>query len=509
MTADKQTLDERLYPRAEEAAVLGSIITDPACFIPVAQIVGPDSFIFPEHQTIYQALLDLREEESPIDGLILRNRLAQNKQLDKIGGVEYLQKIVNNIPTSANAEFYANKVVDAAKRRLAIKVHETIRHILESGCSANELLAQIHKEATGLEGYFEPIESSAVVVNLADVEEKPIQWLWYNKIPQEMFTVLAGDPGLGKSYLSLDIAARISKGASWPDKTDLPENKAPLGSVIVLTAEDPLASVVKPRLRQLGADLTKISAIESVRVKDPGRGQYETAFDLANDLPALKKAIRPDTKLIIIDPISAYYGKDTDNYRDADLRRILRPVCKLAEETGVAILAVSHLNKNGTGKAIYRALGSIALIAAARTAWLLTNDPDEPESNRRLLTPVKHNILVKPTGLAFEINDGKVVYEDEPIRTTADEALGHSSTVAAPELERAIQWLKDLLTNNVAASIEVEHLAKENNITYSTLRRAKADLGVVSYPLTLPDGKKAWFLRLPNEGTLNKDDKQV
>jgi putative DNA primase/helicase len=484
--------DERLYPRAEEAAVLGSIIIDPACFVPVTKIIGPDSFVFPEHRMIYQALLDLKEEESPIDALIVRNRLTQNKQLDKIdGGLEYLQKIINNVPTTANAEFYASKVLDAAKRRLAVDVHKAIGDMLESGCSANELLAQIHKEATGLEGRFEPTESSAVVINLADVEEKPVEWLWYNRIPQGMFTLLAGDPGLGKSYHSLDIAARITTGASWPDKNDLPENKAPCGSVIILTAEDPLARIIKPRLRQLGADLTKVSAIESVKVKDPDRGQYETAFDLTNDLPALKKAIRPDTRLIIIDPISAYYGKDTDSHRDADLRRILRPVCKLAEDTGVAILAISHLNKNCTGKAIYRALGSIALIAAARTAWLLTNDPDEPESKRRLLTPAKQNVLIEPTGLAFEIIDGKVVYESEPINTTSDEALG-SSTVEAVGLEKAIAWLHEVLTpGNAMASMELSTQAKAAGISKSTLNRAKKPAGVISYQL-----KNQWFCRI-------------
>jgi RecA-family ATPase len=494
----KAKLDERLYPRAEEAAVLGSIVIDPACFVPVAKIVGPGSFAFPEHRTIYQTLLDLKEEGSPIDGLIIRDRLVQNKQLDEIGGVEYLQKILNSVPSSANAEYYAKTVLDAAKRRLAVEVHETIGHILESGCSANELLARIHKEATGLEGYFEPIEESAIVVNLADVEEKLIQWLWFNKIPQGMFTLLAGYGGLGKSYFSLDIAARISRGANWPDKTDLPDNKAPEGSVIILTAEDPLASVVKPRLRQLGADLSKVFAIESVRIRDPDRGQYEAAFDLANDLPALKKAIRPDTKLIIIDPISAYYGKDTDSYKDADLRRILRPVSKLAEEAGVAILAISHLNKNNAVGALHRILGSVGLANAARTVWFLTNDPDEPESDRRLLTTPKHNILIKPTGLAFKIDDGRIVYEDEPLHTTSDEALG-GSTVEAVERDKAVSWLRETLTaGSTMASTELSAKAKEQGIKESTLRRAKKPAGVISYQLQI-DGKNQWFCRIDKQ----------
>ena len=208
----------------------------------------------------------------------------------------------------------------------------------------------------------------------------------------------------------------------------------------------------------------------------------------------LRKAIKPDTKLIIIDPISAYYGKDTDNHRDADLRRILRPVCKLAEETGVAILAISHLNKNFTGKAIYRALGSIALIAAARQAWLLTNDPDEPGTDRRLLTSCKHNLLVKPTGLAFEIKDGKLVYEDEPINTTSDEALG-GSTVEAVERDKAVDWLREVLTpGNAMASTELSAKAKAQGIRKGTLQRAKKLAGVQSYELQI-DGKNQWFCR--------------
>jgi RecA-family ATPase len=491
----KTSIDERLYPRAEEAAIIGSIVVDPACFIPVAQIVGVDSFAFPEHRIIYQALLDLKEEGSPIDGLIVRNRLAQNKQLDEIGGLDYLGKILNGVPSSANAEYYANKVLEGAKRRLAVEVHERIGLIIQDSFSADETLQKIQKESDGLSGRFEPVESKAVVVCLADIEEEPIQWLWFNKLPQGMLTVLAGYGGLGKSYLSLDIAARITRGANWPDRNDLPENKAPCGSVIILTAEDSLSTIVKSRLRQLGADFTKVFAIDAVKVKDPDRGEYEADFDLDNDLPTLKKVIRPDTRLIIIDPISAYYGKDTDSHKDADLRRILRPVSKLAEKTGVAILAISHLNKNSTVGALHRILGSVALGNAARTVWLLTNDPDEPESDRRLLTPCKHNILVKPTGLAFKIDDGRIVYEDEPLHTTSDEALG-GSTVEAVERDKAVSWLRETLTaGSTMASTELSARAKEQGIKESTLRRAKKPAGVSSFQL-LVNGKNQWFCRI-------------
>ena len=493
-------LDERLFSRAAEAAVIGSIIIDPACFVPVSKIIGPNSFAFSENKIIYEVLLDLKESEKPIDGFIVRDALQERNQLDKIGGWEYLQKILDNIPTSANAEYYANIVREKAQRRRLAGFYDDMGKVLYSDRPVGESVAMIQQMAAGLDGATEVYNSMPIIRNLDGVEVKPISWLWWNKIPLGMLTLIVGDPGLGKSFLSLWLAARISRGENLPDGDGLPDNRASFGTVILLTAEDPLEQVIKPRLMSLGADTKNIDAIDAVRVRDDDGRQRQEFFNLQRDIPALQQAIKSNTKLIIIDPLSAYLGNGLDAHRDNDVRGVLSPLCAIAEKNNIAIVGVMHLNKNTTGKAVYRALGSIAFLAAARTVWMVTTDPNDPDSKRRLLTPAKHNVLIDPTGLGFEITDGKIVFEDGPVNMSSDEALGiPSSTVAAPERERAAQWLKDTLTGHSVATVEVERLAVENGITLSTLRRARNELRVVSYPLKQPDGKRVYMLKLQDD----------
>jgi hypothetical protein len=345
---------------------------------------------------------------------------------------------------------------------------------------------------------FDP-ESSVqpIIVRLSDVTPQPISWFWPNRIPFNMLMLLIGDPGLGKSWLTLYMAARVSTGESWPDD-GVPDNRAPKGSVVILTAEDDLAHVVRPRLDSLGADVTKIVALEGVRIKDENGMPYFSYFSLQRDMAALEQVVKRlgDCRVIIVDPFNAYFGTHLDSYRDTDVRSILAPLVELAERHNVAVIAVMHLNKSPANKAIYRGLGSVGFMAAARTVWLLSCDPDDPDSKRRLLTPCKHNVLISPTGLAFELVDGKVVFENEPITMSSDEALDGGSTVEAVVRDEAVAWLRDTLTPGKSlASTELDKMAEAEGIKSSTLRRAKREAGVTSYRLQVGE-KMQWFVKI-------------
>ncbi len=85
--------------------------------------------------------------------------------------------------------------------------------------------------------------SSPVLVCMADVQPERVKWLWPGRIPLGKITTLAGDPGLGKSFVTIDLAARISNGSPWPD--DLATH-APTGGAVLLTAEDDLGDTVRP-----------------------------------------------------------------------------------------------------------------------------------------------------------------------------------------------------------------------------------------------------------------------
>ncbi len=335
----------------------------------------------------------------------------------------------------------------------------------------------------------EPEESQPrpVLVRLSTVTPRPLEWLWPDRLPLGKLSLLAGDPGLGKSYLTLYLAAQVSRGRAWPDDTTgwpgIP------GSVVLLSAEDDAADTMQPRLVAHAADLEKIIAIQAVVYSDEAAAPYR--FSLSTHLPALEEAIAyaGDTRLVIIDPISAYLGK-TDSHKNADVRALLAPLATIASKHRVAIVAVSHLNKSDSTPAIYRTMGSLAFTAAARAVWLVSKDPHNSE--RRLLTPAKANLARDVGGLAFSIQDGKVVFESGTLDLTSDEALAKPD--AGPKQDRceAKAFLLSRLEAGPCPSSGVMEAARNSGFSSATIRRAKEELGIASFQQL-----DRWFWKLP------------
>ncbi len=237
---------------------------------------------------------------------------------------------------------------------------------LNSGGTADKLLdlAENVEVKTELTTPFEPI-----VTHLCDVEAKKVFWLWKDRIPMGSVSLIVGDPGLGKSILTMTMAAHVTKGQPWPDT---PEVEGPAGSVVLLTGEDNLADVVRVRLDAAGADVSKVVAIEGVRVRDD-EGKIlddDVYFNIDQHIPALELAVERtlNVRLVIIDPISAFMGR-TDSHKNAEVRRVLTKLASLAEKHNVAVVGVSHLNKNRSATANHRIIGSVAFNATARAVW--------------------------------------------------------------------------------------------------------------------------------------------
>jgi putative DNA primase/helicase len=287
--------------------------------------------------------------------------------------------------------------------------------------------------------------STPVTVELADVVRQKIRWLWPGRIPLGKLTLLAGDPELGKSFLTVDMAARVTRGLPWPDQA---ENLS--GSVIFLNAEDELDDTVCPRLEKAGADLAKCSALTAVC--SPADGLTHPLC-LTRDLAAVRAMLlaKPDCRLLVIDPISSYMGH-VDSNSNADVRSLLYPLAQLAAEFQVAVVAVTHLNKKGTGRAIYRAMGSLAFVAAARSAWIVVCDPQDEA--RHLLLQMKNNLAEKSTGLAYRFQAeskqsiATIAWEPNPIEHSLDEVLGTFSAAAQAHRNNenyADTWLRERL----------------------------------------------------------------
>lgn len=327
------------------------------------------------------------------------------------------------------------------------------------------------------------------IVRLCDVKPEAVRWLWPGRVALGKLTIIAGDPGLGKSYLSCDLSARISTGREWPDDV---LSSAPMGGVVILNCEDDLADTIRPRLDAHGADVSKIIALPGVH--DP-LNDCERPFDLSRDLPALEQAILAieNCRLVVIDPITAYLGARTDSHNASDVRALLAPLSMLAAKHGVAVVGVSHLNK-GTGAAMYRTMGSLAFVAAARAVWCVTKDKENPL--RRLFLPVKNNLGNDLTGLAYSIVNEVLTWESAPVNVSADDALTRDGDESpAGELAEAIAWLENELTPGVSVpSRTILDDAKEHGIAEKRLRKAAKRIGVVIYKRGFKNG---WTWTLP------------
>jgi len=220
-----------------------------------------------------------------------------------------------------------------------------------------------------------------------------------------------GDPGLGKSFITLDLAARLSSGRGWPDGAQ----SAPAGNALILSAEDGPADTIRPRLDVLGANVQRIYHLPALRT-----GDVERPVTLVDTAEIEQSIAQTEARLVTIDPLSAYLGA-ADSHRDSEVRALLAPLARIAERTGVAIVGVMHLTKGAQRPAVHRAIGSIAFAAAARQVHAVAADPDRPE--RRIFAPVKQNICAPASGLAFSLPDGRLEWDPQPLPDVDIEAL--------------------------------------------------------------------------------------
>lgn len=347
-------------------------------------------------------------------------------------------------------------------------------------------------------------ESQMQLLCINDVLAEKIEWLWPGRLAMGKMTLLCGDPGLGKSTLTTDIAARTSTGAKWPDGGEATE----AGSVILFSAEDGIADTIKPRLEAAGADLTKIHAFDCVKEQITKNGQVRRrGFNLETDLPRLTDVITKigDVKLVIIDPITSFIGR-VDSHKNSEVRNLLEPVARMAQEHKLAVLAITHLSK-GTGatKAIYRAIGSLAFAAVSRLVFLLAADLRDPE--KRLLLPIKANITARQPGLGFRITSAgedappKIDWENEGIDITADQYF--EQVLNSPKIKSAVatavSFLSEKLSGGPILSTELEEAVQSQGISDATYRRARQQLGI-----RRQKRRDKWYSSLPTISSIEE-----
>ncbi len=361
-------------------------------------------------------------------------------------------------------------------------------------------------------------DRTLVIVRAADIEMRSIEWLWPGRAAIGKLTLIAGEPGLGKSQLAVALAAAVTTGGRWPGSDD----RAPLGSVVIFSAEDDPSDTLVPRLVAAGADPARVRIVSAVEGGD-GRKKVRRSFNLQTDLDLLEAAMRDlgDVRLVVIDPVTSYLGKGIDGNKNAEVRSVLDPMAEMAVRWRAAVVGVTHFSKGGGASAINRFIGSIAFIAAARAAFVVTADPESEDPARRLFLPVKNNLAPLGNGLSFRIeqhllDDGNcasaIAWGSDVVTMTAGEILAMASTAAdRPARTEAQDFLRDMLAGGPRPVTDIQADAESAGIAWRTINRAKKALGVeAERKAETARGMGAegrWYWRLPSGPEALKDAK--
>lgn len=349
-----------------------------------------------------------------------------------------------------------------------------------------------------------------VTVPLSEVQPAFVDWLWRGWIPRGRLTLVAGNPGGGKSFLTQAIAAAVSVGAPLPGD-DTPRDPA---SVILIACEDDPADTLRPRLEAMGADLSRVHVYQHVterkKIDENGREreiEQNRQFTVPYDAGLLEDLIRRHgAALVILDPLVAIQDGSIDSHRQAAMRQVLAPLHRVAQETGAAIVVVAHLRKTGAETAALRVGGSVDLVAAARVVIVVAPDPEDqaptPSDRRRVAAVAKSNIAAFPDPVAYTLREGRFLWDTAPVAAgTTAETLLETPTAGTEErgaLEEAADFLREALKDGPRPAKEVRREAAEAGIKDRTLDRAKARLEVKAERQGFGN-KGVWVWSLPIE----------
>lgn len=309
---------------------------------------------------------------------------------------------------------------------------------------------------------------NAHLISMKEVKEELIEWLYPPYIPKGKITLCAAYPGVGKTYLLCYMAACVSTGRSFFDT--IPFTGEP-GKAVYLTAEDGLGDTIKARLKACGADMDNVySVIDEDAVLTFDNPQIEDII----------KEVRPD--LVIFDPFQAYIGEDVELNAANKTRAKLNHIVELAAKYNTAIVLICHFNKNQKGDAITRIIGSTDIVGVSRSYLAIGTVPGD--SKTRYMSHEKSSLEEKGKTILFEINpaEGGIKYLGDSEYTMDDYTVMASKNKqrAAPALDEAKEFIKRQMPDGKRLAKDMIELTKANGFSEKTVKRAKADLKIIS-----------------------------
>ena len=430
--------------------------------------------------------------EAPIDLLSFIELFPKNWQQHNylsLGGVsgKALQQFLSERPDVERVFLCldADKAGEDVCKRLAGLLPDTVSVTRIQPCMKDWNDVLVHRAEIPNRNYFKsivlkepPKKDSVKIIRMSDVELTPVDWLWKPYLPFGKLSVLQGNPGEGKTYFAMHLAAACTNGKLLPNM----ERLEPFNVIIYQTAEDGLGDTVKPRLIEAGADLDRVLVIDDSDVQ----------LTLSDE--RIEKAIiENNAKLVIIDPIQAYLGADVDMNRANEVRPIFMRLGQVAQRTGCAILLIGHLNKAAGMQSLQRGLGSIDIAAAVRSVMFIGKLKHDP--TMRILTHEKSSLAPPGVSLAFSLGDEGGFRWVGEYDITADEMLSGIE----PQRETKTQQAKDLICTLLAGgkqalSEDIDKAALERGIPGRTVRDAKRELGDALKSKIVEGRKKVFWM---------------
>jgi RecA-family ATPase len=313
-------------------------------------------------------------------------------------------------------------------------------------------------------------EQRPQLIQISDVKTRSVDFLWEPYMPLGKLGFLDGDPGVGKTWIALAVAAAATRGRPLPGSEEEREPR----DAIYMSLEDSVNDTLRPRLEVLGADLDRIHFLEHY---EEGQEKGVVTLGHVNVIGMAMAQVKP--VLCVVDPFLAYLPKGHKHAEGA--RRILSCLKGLAERYDCTILGLRHLTKGGQIR------GSVEIQAAARFALLVGRDGTE----RRVMAHQKSSLAPEGKSLVFDLQDGEFEWLGESPLRWPDLLKKQKEKPARRE---AGEFLQEALANGPRRATEVQSRAAAFEISRSTLNRAKDALRVRSF-----QQKRQWFWAEPED----------
>jgi hypothetical protein len=472
------------YDDDAERALLGACLLRTEAIAAALSVVGTDDFYRPAHALIFDAIMALAARGDPVDPVTVADELARGGSLGQVGDVATLSQLQADTPATSNAGGYARIVARMAVRRRMIATGQEITELGYRTGDTDDDLEAARDTLARLDGLGRP---SMAIRSFEEVERESVEWVWQDRIPRGAITIAAGDPGVGKSYVMVALAAGLSLGAALPGA---PGPTSPVGTLIV-SYEDAAGVTLKTRISGCGADERLVYNLDGVA---DGIGLRPFRPDDARQLEA-ELARRPEVGLVVIDPVGSLLAGKLDMARDNEVRFALQPLADMARRANVAVVAVMHLRKEDAGRVIYRVGGSVGgFVGLARSVLLVCK---QEATGRRAVTHPKCNVGRETESVEYVLgSDGTFAWKGVAADLAAEDMLAAGG--AGTKRQAAAEWLAARLGDGPVARSTLINEGDRLGYSYATLRRAYDDIAADCFQKQEPGkvgrGPSYWFI---------------